>query len=700
MSRRCRCSVTFDPLGPRWNRPSRRTRLRRTIVVLALVVIAAVVVTLAATKSSSKSASTTTTTLARAAGPTALPLPTAPTTPPQYREVFVTNIAHAVADPAAGAIGTRVIFAAGLDASGASTARVGSFATGVVHTLPSLPTAFHDSAGAVLGKSLYLFGGGDGVRQLDAIVRIDESGKSSTVGRLPAPSSDSLAATIGGTAYVVGGYTGVGWLDTIVAYSSDRGARVVAHLPVALRYAAVGAAAGRLVIAGGMTPAAHASTAIYEFDPGSAAVTKVGDLAVPLSHAAAAGTGDEVIVAGGQDNARRPQATVLAINAVTHRVRTAGALARAQSDAALVDAGGRLILVGGKAGATTLNTVSALVPETNGTTNVYGHAGPNALNAEASRARSLVYVPNSVSNTVDVIDPRTYKVIDHFAVGALPQHVTPSWDLKTLFVDNDHGNSLTPIDPRTGKRRGRDIPVTDPYNLYFTADGRSAIVVAEARRELDFRDPHTMKLVKRVRVPCVGVDHMDYTADGRYALASCEFSGQMLVVDLTHRSVRTTIKLPNRGVAPRPQDVKLSADGATFFVADMTSNGVWELDARTFRIESFLPTGAGAHGLYPSRDARFLYVTNRGAGTISVVDFHSRRVVRTWVIPGGTPDMGGVSADGKVLWVSGRFSAEVYAISTRDGHVIARIPVGQGPHGLCVWPQPGRYSIGHTGITR
>jgi YVTN family beta-propeller protein len=146
--------------------------------------------------------------------------------------------------------------------------------------------------------------------------------------------------------------------------------------------------------------------------------------------------------------------------------------------------------------------------------------------------------------------------------------------------------------------------------------------------------------------------------------------------------------------------VKLSPDGTVFYVADMRSGGVWEINARSFAIEGFLPTGAGAHGLYPSRDARLLYVTNRAAGTISVVDFTTRAVVNTWTIPGGSPDMGGVSADGKVLWLSGRYNASVYAISTTDGRLIATIPVGDGPHGLCVWPQPGRYSIGHTGITR
>jgi DNA-binding beta-propeller fold protein YncE len=150
-----------------------------------------------------------------------------------------------------------------------------------------------------------------------------------------------------------------------------------------------------------------------------------------------------------------------------------------------------------------------------------------------------------------------------------------------------------------------------------------------------------------------------------------------------------------------PQDVKLSPDGTLFYVADMSKGGVWEIDARSFRVLRFLATGAGAHGLYPSRDAKLLYVSNRAAGSISVIRFRTRTVIATWRLPGGgSPDMGGVSADGKVLWLSGRYNAEVYAISTRTGRLLARIHVGSGPHGLSVWPQPGRYSLGHTGILR
>jgi DNA-binding beta-propeller fold protein YncE len=329
---------------------------------------------------------------------------------------------------------------------------------------------------------------------------------------------------------------------------------------------------------------------------------------------------------------------------------------------------------------------------------VYAAGRPGLLSPVVKRDPAFVYVPNSGSDSVDVISQRTGRIVRHFATGGLPQHVTPSWDLRTLWVTNDTGNSLTAIDPRTA-RAGRRIRVRDPYNLYFTADGRRAIVVAEARKALDFREPHTMRLRHSLRVPsCAGVDHMDYTADGRMALVSCEFAGRTIVVDLRRERVVRTIDLRPGAM---PQDVKLSPDGRTFYVADMASNGVWLIDARRWRRVRFQPTGLGAHGLYPSRDSRRLFVSNRGEGSVSVLSFGTGRPIRKWRIPGGgSPDMGGVSASGRVLWLTGRYNGEVYALSTRTGRLLHRVKVGNGPHGMCVWPQPGRYSIGHTGILR
>jgi len=346
---------------------------------------------------------------------------------------------------------------------------------------------------------------------------------------------------------------------------------------------------------------------------------------------------------------------------------------------------------------------------------IYAADHANDLSPVARGFPSLIYVPNSGSSSVDVIDPKTFKIVRHFRVGRQPQHVTPSYDLKTLWVLNDLGDSLTRIDPATGQKKDT-VKVKDPYNMYYTPDGKFAIVVAERVHQLDFRDPATMKLEYSLKVPCRGVDHMDFTADGRFLIASCEFSAELLKVDVVKHEIAGTLALmaphenpgmhhPSHSIEYNqdgmPQDVKTSPDGSVFYVADMVANGVYLIDPDAFKIIGFLPTGDGAHGLYVSRDSKVLYVSNRGEGSVSVIDLATRKIVEKWRIPGGgSPDMGGVSADGKVLWLSGRYNREVYAIDTQSGTVLARIKVGKGPHGLCVYPQPGRYSLGHTGVFR
>lgn len=347
------------------------------------------------------------------------------------------------------------------------------------------------------------------------------------------------------------------------------------------------------------------------------------------------------------------------------------------------------------------------------TINIYADANVNMLSPAVRDALPRVYVPNTMDNTVSVIDPKTYKVIDVFKVGKHPQHIVPSYDLKTLWVAHDQGSSLTPINPFTGKP-GADVSVEDPYNLYFTPDGRSAIVVAEALKRLDFRDPNTMKLQVSIPVQCGGINHMDFTADGRYAIATCEFTGQLVKLDIVQHKVigYLTLKLNNENVHSMPQDIRLSPDGKTFYVADMMVNGVFLIEPQSFQQIGFIPTGIGAHGIYPSRDGKLFYIANRGCqsmtyckkhgqGSISVIDPSLQKVVATWpLVDGGSPDMGNVSADGKELWLTGRYDHEVYVFNTMTGQLAHKIPVGKNPHGLTVWPQPGIYSLGHTGNMR
>ncbi len=358
-----------------------------------------------------------------------------------------------------------------------------------------------------------------------------------------------------------------------------------------------------------------------------------------------------------------------------------------------------------------VQTIPGMPPVVN-PNNIYSEARPDNIAPEVAKDPARIYVPNLRSNDVYVIDPASMTVVDRFPVGRSPQHVVPSWDLRTLWATNNAEGttqgSLTPIDPRTGKP-GPAVPVDDPYNMYFTPDGKSAIVVAEARKRLDFRDPHTMAMQGSVEAPeCRGINHAAFSIDGRYAIFTCEFGGMVAKVDTVNRQLLGYLKLSTGGM---PQDILAAPNGKTFYVADMHADGVFVLDGDTFKEIGFIHTGVGTHGIYPSRDDTVMYVANRGShkvhgprhskdGSVSVIDFTTNKVIKTWPIPGGgSPDMGNVSADGKLLWLSGRFDDVVYAIDTTTGQMKI-IPVGAEPHGLTVWPQPGRYSVGHTGIMR
>jgi YVTN family beta-propeller protein len=375
-------------------------------------------------------------------------------------------------------------------------------------------------------------------------------------------------------------------------------------------------------------------------------------------------------------------------------------------------------------GTTTKTSAKPSTSTTTRSTSVYADAAAGDLSAVARQAKPMVYVPNTISNTVQLIDPSTYQVVGRFHVGAEPQHVVPSWDLKTLWVNADHGNTLTPIDPKTG-HRGRAIPVDDPYNLYFTPDGRHALVMAERLRRIDVRDAQTMELQRSLHVPCAGINHADFTRDLTTMVASCEFDGKLIVMDANVTGIRKVIDLnavktpgatspqeamnmpgsPKAGLRPgassMPQDVRLTPDGRYFVVADMLRNGIWVIDARTLTYSRFIHTGMGAHGIYPSRDGKRLFISNRDEGTISVLDASTLAPLARWRIPGGgSPDMGGVTVDGKQLWLAGRYDNVVYVFDTTTGRLLHKIPVDAGPHGLAVWPQPGRFSLGHTGNMR
>ncbi|MGI8909503.1 MAG: beta-propeller fold lactonase family protein [Rubrobacteraceae bacterium] len=325
--------------------------------------------------------------------------------------------------------------------------------------------------------------------------------------------------------------------------------------------------------------------------------------------------------------------------------------------------------------------------------NVYAATMTSEVKESLAGLPELVYVPNVVENSITVIDPATFQVVDSYQVEQLPYHITPSWDMSQLLVNNEESSTFTVIDPETG-RPSDTVSAPFPYNFYYTPDGETAIVVVERLQTLEFRDTETWELQGSVYIPWPGVDHLDFSKDGDYFLASSEWSGAVSKVDVEKMELVDFVE-----VGALPIDIKLSPDGEVFYVADQGTMGVHVIEPEEMKEIDFIPTGEGAHGLQVSRDTKSLYVSNRLEGTVSVIDFETRKVTDKWVT-GGTPDMFQLSPDGRQLWVSGRYDGAVYVIDTKNGELLSTIYTGAQPHGLAYFPNPGRFSLGHNGVYR
>ncbi|MGP4024895.1 hypothetical protein [Actinomadura sp. 3N407] len=321
----------------------------------------------------------------------------------------------------------------------------------------------------------------------------------------------------------------------------------------------------------------------------------------------------------------------------------------------------------------------------------YAATGPGMIAPYARGMPPRLYVAHG--RFIDVIDPGTLETVGRLRTGATVSQVTPSWDLRRLWAtDRAHG-ALVPVGPH-GAERGRPVKATGTSGLYFTPDGRDALVLARWPRRVDVRDPDTMRRRASVPMPCTA-GHADFTLDGSSLVATCTSAGALARVDIAGRSVSGTIRLPE---GARPGDLRLSPSGALFYVADSVKGGVWLIDAERFAVLGFVRTSPGARGLSISRNARRLFVV--GGGTLAAVEFGTRRVTSRWPLPGaGSPIPGGVSSDGTALWLADP-AGLVYAVSTRTGRVVRKVRVGGRPAGLRVHPQPGRYSLGGTGLYR
>ncbi|MDP9295380.1 MAG: hypothetical protein M3O88_01625 [Actinomycetota bacterium] len=262
--------------------------------------------------------------------------------------------------------GKNVYVAGGLDSTGVSGSQVFSMdpSTGHLSVLGSVPSAFHDAAGAMIRGQVFVFGGGPSTGT-DLVQAIDPAtGSGSVVAHLPVALSDLSSAVVGRTVYLVGGYDGTSPRREIYATTNGRRFTVAARLPVGLRYAAATAIGSEVVIAGGMTDAGPRPD-VYAFDTAQGTLRRLGRLPQAVAHAAAFVEGGLVYVAGGQDAAGNAVDTVTSIDPASGAVKAQTPLRRPLSDAAVVPGSDETLLIGGWRGSALDQVLVAKLASTN-----------------------------------------------------------------------------------------------------------------------------------------------------------------------------------------------------------------------------------------------------------------------------------------------------------------------------------------------
>jgi YVTN family beta-propeller protein len=294
--------------------------------------------------------------------------------------------------------------------------------------------------------------------------------------------------------------------------------------------------------------------------------------------------------------------------------------------------------------------------------------------AEAARATTAV-VLDSDDDSISVIDSGDYREVSRTHIGRGPHHLIATPDARTLIIAMSGSNELVLIDRATGVEKQR-IPASDPYQIGFSPDGKWFVAASIRLDRIDIYDAQTYQLVHRLPAPTMP-SHIAFAPDSSAVFVTLQGTGSLIAIDLASGKVDWTER-----VGPTPAGI-ITRPGGTLLVGVMGSDYIAEVDPQNGNVIRKITTGNGAHNFLASPDGKTLYVTNRVAGTISVLDADTLAVTGTLQAPGGPDDMA-LSPDGQQLWVTGRWHAWVDVIELASG-TLKTVPVGRSPHGIFVY---------------
>jgi len=295
--------------------------------------------------------------------------------------------------------------------------------------------------------------------------------------------------------------------------------------------------------------------------------------------------------------------------------------------------------------------------------------------AGVARATTAV-VLDSDDDSVSVIDSGTYKEVSRTHIGRGPHHLIESPDGRTLIIAMSGSNELVLIDRATGVEKQR-VTASDPYQIGFSPDAKWFVAASIRLDRIDIYDGQNFQLVHRLPAATMP-SHIAFSHDSSTVFVTLQGTSKLISIDLASGKVNWT-----QPVGPTPAGIT-TRPGGTLLVADMGSDYIAEVDPANGNVIRKITTGNGAHNFLASPDGKTLYVTNRVAGTVSVLDADTLEVKHTLQAPGGPDDMA-LSPDGQELWVTGRWHAWVDVIELASGMLKTSVPVGRSPHGIFVY---------------
>lgn len=298
------------------------------------------------------------------------------------------------------------------------------------------------------------------------------------------------------------------------------------------------------------------------------------------------------------------------------------------------------------------------------------------LSLAGSASASTAVVLNSDDDTLSVVSSDGYHEVSRTHIGRGPHHLIVSPDGRTLILAMSGSNELVLVDRSTGVETKR-IEASDPYQIGFSPDGKWFVAASIRLDHIDLYDATTFHLVNRLPAATMP-SHIAFARDSSAVFVTLQGSSSLIAIDLA--SGKPVWTAP---IGPTPAGIVTRPTG-TLLAGIMGSDYIAEIDPHDGHVIQKIHTGYGAHNFLATPDGKTLYVSNRVAGTISVLDAETLAITATMAAPGGPDDMA-LSPDGKELWVTDRWHASVGVIELASGTLKATVPVGRSPHGIFVY---------------